>query len=289
MKPHFDLPTELFDNEADFSHPFFAQLKVKLAKEPLLLNGKPKEYLFPTLYANVRCAQGIFHCDYKAARKLLAELLDAEAVPPRMLGGRSIVAISCYEYRSVRGIRPYNELAIAMPLRLDGKAGFPVLGAFASGPDAGYCIAFMPVTSEENRLRGRHFWNLPKITRRIDYRETADSIRFESYAEDGATLDLSLEVPTRGKVKTLDVRSFLATKKDGRLRRSPTAFAGDFCVALHAESLFGSHRGREALMLGRGEASDVLRRLDVETRPLQTRYAASMNSYFDLPLEDDKE
>jgi len=289
MKPNFDIPTELLDNGSEFSDPFFASLELRRAKNPMLVDGRPKDYLFPTLYANVRCAQGIFHCSFEAARALLYEQLGAKAIPPRMLGGRSIVAISCYEYRSVRGVRPYNEIAVAVPVRLDGKSGTPVLGAFAGGPDAGYFIASMPVTSEENRLRGAHFWNLPKITRRIEYVESAKAIRFESYAEDGTTIDISLEVPTAGKPTHLDVKSFLATMKDGSLRRNPTAFAGDFAVNLHAGRLLGLAGGTTALVLGRGEASDILRRLKVETRPLQTRSTASMNSYFDLPLGEDEE
>jgi hypothetical protein len=87
----------------------------------------------------------------------------------------------------------------------------------------------------------------------------------------------------QGKPTTLSVQSFLATKKEGRIERNPTAFEGLFQVVVDAATLFGAKKGRAALTLGSGEASDLLRRLRVETRPLQTRYTASMNSYFDLP------
>jgi hypothetical protein len=285
MEPSTDIPDTLLDNDSSFVHPFFSGLELRPAPDPLVVRGKARNYLFPTLYADVRCAQGIFHCSWKAARDLLAESLGPHVLPPRMLGGRSIVAVSCYEYRSVRGVRPYNEVAIALPLRLDGKTGAPVLGAFAGGPSAGYYIASMPVTSEENRLRGHHYWNLPKITRRIDCLEEGGVVRFSSYAEDGMTADISLSVPAAGKMTHLSVKSFLATKKDGKPLRSPTAFDGDFAVNLRPGSLFGLASGGEALVLGSGEAAEVLRRLRAETRPLQTRYSASMNSWFDLPLE----
>lgn len=284
MKPSFDIPATLLDNGKDFNAPFFSGLRLRKAKAPLAIAGTTRDYLFPTLYADVRCAVAIFHCSLEASRALLKAELGQDAEPPRLLGGRSIVAISCYEYRKVRGVRPYNEIAIALPLRLDGRKGIPVLGAFAGGPESGYHIASMPVTSDENRQRGHHFWNLPKITRRIDLAEEDGTCRFESYAEDGSSLDLSLTVPTRGKSQAFSVRSFLATRVAGELRRNPTAFEGDFLVNLNAATLLSPREGRDrpALVLGLGEASDILRRLGVETVPLQTRYGASINSWFDL-------
>lgn len=284
MKPSYDIPPDLLDNGGDFTASLFSGLSLKKAASPLVVGGRPRDYLFPTLYADVRCAVGIFHCSLDASRAFLKAELGQDAEPPRLIGGRSIVAISCYEYRKVRGVRPYNEIAIALPLRLDGRTGIPVLGAFAGGPESGYHIASMPVTSDENRQRGHFFWNLPKITRRIDIAEEGGTCRFESYAEDGSTLDLSLSVPTSGKSQAFSVRSFLATRVAGELRRNPTAFEGDFLVKLNAATLLSSREGRDrpALVLGRGEASDILRRLEAETVPLQTRYASSMNSWFDL-------
>ncbi len=283
MQPILDVPRELLDNGSCFTDPFFADLKLRESARPLVVDGHEKDYLFPTLYGDVRCAVGIFHCSWKAARDMASEALGLGVAPPRMLGGRSIVAISCYEYRNVRGVRPYNEIAVALPVSLDGRSGTPVLGAFAAGPQSGYYIAAMPVSSEENRLRGRHFWNLPKVTRRIDIDETAaGTCIVRSYAEDGSP-DLELEVPTKGKLQHFDVRSFLASRKDGELLRSGTAFKGDFMVRVRAATILGLKVGAPALKLGSGEASRVLSELRVEPWPLQTRYAASMNSYFDLP------
>ncbi len=286
MEPTFDIPSALIDNGAEFVAPLFQGLSLSAARHPLAIDGKARDYLFPTLYADVRCAVGIFHCSFARAKDFLRERLGEDAQPPRMLGGRSIVAISCYEYRKVRGVRPYNEIAIAIPVRMDGKKGIPVLGAFSASPDSGYHIASMPVTSEENRLRGHHFWNLPKITRRIDILEGQGKCRFESFDEDGTTLDIALDVATSGKPRQFSVRSFLATKKDGVAQRNPTAFEGEFQVMVNVGTLWGARRGSPALGLGKGEASGLLRRIGAETVPLQTRYASSMNSWFDLPARD---
>jgi hypothetical protein len=88
----------------------------------------------------------------------------------------------------------------------------------------------------------------------------------------------------RGKTKLLSVRSFLAVNKGGQVLRCPTAFEGNFEMVVDASTLFGSSRKPEALTLGKGAVSDLLRRLGTELTPLQTRYAATMNSYFDLPF-----
>ena len=281
MEPTFDIPTETLANRQEFTARLFSGLELKAARNPLTIAGVRKDYLFPTLYADVRCAQGIFHCSFDAAKAVLREALGPDAMPPRMLGGRSIVAVSCYEYRRVLGLRPYNEIAIAIPLRLDGTSGPTLLGAFAGGPDSGYYIACMPVTSDENRMRGHYFWNLPKISRRIDVSEAGGLCRFDSYGE-GRELDISLSVPIVGKKKAMSVRSFLATRQDGKIARNPTAFEGDFAINLDAATILGAKRGAQALTLGKGEASEILRRIKAETRALQTRFASSMSSYFDL-------
>jgi hypothetical protein len=282
MEACFDIPDSLVDNGAEFASPLFADRALRPAKDPLVVDGKARGYLFPTLYADVRCAVAILHCRRDAVRALVQESLGPGAEPPRLLGGRTVIAISCYEYRRVRGVRPYNEIAVAVPVNLAGKPGLPVLGAFAAGPDSGYWIAAMPVTSEENRRRGHHFWNLPKTTRGIDIAEADGNCRFTSRDEDGGP-DISLEVPMRGKTRRLSVRSFLAVRKDGTVQRCPTAFEGNFEIGLDAATLLGVSRRPPALTLGRGAVSDLLRSLGTETTPLQTRYAASMDSYFDLP------
>jgi hypothetical protein len=284
MYPTSDIPPGLLDNAAAFGDAFFSGLVLRGAPTPLVVNGREKPYLFPTLYADVRCAVAIFHCSRAAAKAYASERLGTEVEPPIMLGGRAIVAVSCYEYRSVSGVRPYNEIAVAIPLRLGSRAGLPVLGAFAQAADSGYLIAAMPVTSEENRLRGEHFWNLPKRARRIDIEEDEESCAFLSYAADGSTLDMSLRVPKSGKPKRFDVRSAIFTRKDGKLLRSPTAFAGDFSVRLNAATLLSPRRSASpCLVLGSGEASEALRAIGAEEVPLQTRYARAMNSLFDLP------
>src|SRR3954451_14024187 len=106
MKANPDFGAELLDNSAQFNDPFFQRFRLRRAPRPLALTESiTKDYLFPTLYADVRCAIGIFHCDYAKAHALLPH---PAMKPVRMTMGRAIVAFSCYEYRNVLGVPPYN-------------------------------------------------------------------------------------------------------------------------------------------------------------------------------------
>src|SRR5262249_41250897 len=97
MKPTHEFAPELLDNTAVFRDPFFHRFRLRHAPRPLALSETVhKDYLFPTLYADVRCAIGIFHCDYQRAREILPH---PAMKPVRMTRGRSLVAFSCYEYR----------------------------------------------------------------------------------------------------------------------------------------------------------------------------------------------
>ena len=64
MEPTFDIPAETPDNRKEFTAPFFSGIKLKAARNPMTVAGVRKDYFFPTLYADVRCAQGIFHCSF---------------------------------------------------------------------------------------------------------------------------------------------------------------------------------------------------------------------------------
>lgn len=176
MKPTLEIPEGLLDNSASFRDPFFQRFRLRHAPRPLqLTDAITKDYLFPTLYADVTCAVGIFLCDYDRARALLPH---PKLRPVRMTLGRSLVVFSCYEYRSVLGVPPYNEIAMTIPVLLDPKVDVPVLPMVLNVFEAfGYYVFSMPVTSLENRIRGNEIWGLPKVTQEIDqYEEGGDCV-----------------------------------------------------------------------------------------------------------------
>ena len=123
-----------------------------------------KQYVFPTFYADVTCAIAIFLCDYSRA---LASMPHPSMQPVKMPGGRSVVLFSCYEYKSVLGIAPYNEIAMTIPIMVGGGWSPPILPLVVDFERKGYHVFSMPVTSPQNQLRGTRIWGLPKIVEAI--------------------------------------------------------------------------------------------------------------------------
>ncbi|MFL5349462.1 MAG: acetoacetate decarboxylase family protein [Hyalangium sp.] len=283
MKASQEVSAELLDNAARFRDAFFQRFSLRRAPRPLqLTDAISKDYLFPTLYADVRCTIGIFHCDYARAKALLPPPAMA---PVRMPRGRALVAFSCYEYRQVLGVAPYNEIAMTIPVMVGTRLNVPVLPmVFSSLPGFGYYVFGMPVTSRENQLRGNKIWGLPKVTQDIDIEERDGDCVTVAYGADGRAC-FELRVPMSGKPKQFDVSANLYSLLEGKLLRSRTSFQGTFRVTPHMKALArrGLRPDRTYLTLGEGPEAAALRNLDIEPHPFQFRYAPSMNSAFDLP------
>ena len=284
MQPNTHLDPELVDNLADFSDPFFKRFEVRAAQTPLKLEeGISKTYSFPTFYADVTCAIAIFLCDYQRARSMMPH---PSMQPVKMPGGRAVVLLSCYEYKNVMNIAPYNEIAMTIPIMVDGWAP-PVLPLVMDFAKKGYYVFSMPVTSLENQIRGTRIWGLPKIVEEIDIATEDD--RCTTVARDGnGDVYFELTVPTEWATKHFDETGHLYSLLDGHLLKSRTCFKGDFNVTTNASLLWkkGRPAATPALKLGASPRADALKKLEIEETAFQFRFASSMNSCFDLPLED---
>lgn len=288
MEPNTKIEPGLLANDAEFNDEFFQQFTFRNAKQPLKLTDSiSKDYQFPTLYGNVTCAIGIFLCDYKKAQALLPH---PKMKPVAMPKGRALVTLSCYEYKSVKGVAPYNEIAMTIPVMIDPNMNIPVLPVIMDSlfKKFGYYVFHMPVTSLENRIRGNDIWGLPKVV---------DTINIK--VEDGISKTLAIDefgndyfrlcVPTDGQPTDFDVRSNIYSKLGDQLLQSPTQFKAQFKVQKFINRLW-QKGGKDPgiLTLGKGPYGDMLRALDIEPQPFQFRYAAHMNACFDLPNEDFK-
>ena len=284
MKPNTRLEPGLVDNEHEFNDPFFGRFTLRPAPTPLeLAPGLAKTYSFPTFYADVSCAIAIFLCDY---RRALALMPHPSLRPVRMPRGRAVVLLSCYQYRKVLGLAPYNEIAMTIPV-MAGRPGPPLLPLVMDLEGKGYYVFSMPVTSLENQIRGTRIWGLPKLVEEIEI--TTGDGRCTTVARDAdGEAYLELTVPTTGRPKHFDENGILYTLREGELRRSRTCFAGDFQVRTDLGRLWrrGGASGQAVLKLGRSPRTDALRALAIEDVPFQLRYCPSLSSCFDLPLED---
>lgn len=286
MKPNTLIEPGLLANEAEFTDDFFQQFDLRHAKQPLKLTDTiSKDYQFPTLYGNVTCAIGIFLCDYKKAQAMLPH---PKMKPVAMPKGRALVTFSCYEYQSVRGVAPYNEIAMTIPVMIDPSINVPILPVIMDGlfKKFGYYVFHMPVTSLENRIRGRDIWGLPKVVDTINIK-VAQNISKTSAIDELGNEYFSLFVPTTGKASHFDVKSNIYSKLENQLLQSPTQFKAQFNVNKYMNRLW-QKGGKDPglLTLGKGPYGDLLRTLDIEPQPFQFRYAAHMNACFDLPNED---
>jgi hypothetical protein len=285
MKPNTHIDDSLVDNASSFTDPFFQRFTPRPASSPLVLReGLSKTYSFPTFYADVTCAIAIFLCDYGRAQKILPH---PSMKPVKMPGGRAVVLLSCYEYRNVMNIAPYNEIAMTIPIMVNAGYTPPLLPLVMDFKKKGYYVFSMPVTSLENQIRGNKIWGLPKIVEEIDISKEGDHCT--TVAKDpGGEVYFELSVPKAGSNKHFDETGFLYSMLDGQLLKSQTNFKGDFTLNTNAGLLWKKGRRAEApaLKLGTSQRADVLKSLQIEEVAFQFRYAESMNSCFDLALED---
>jgi hypothetical protein len=273
----------LLDNAATFTDPFFQRFHLRPAAAPLDLDGTiAKDYLFPTFYGDVTCAQAIFLCPWERAYSLMPHPL---MKPVRMPGGRALVVFSCYEYRKVLGVAPYNEIAMTIPLLLDPDVSVPLLPLLWPGyPGFGYYVFSMPVTSLENRIRGHKIWGLPKVVQDIDI-DTLNGDNVTVALDDEGRRYFELRVPRTGKPTRFQQDAWLFTRLGDTLKRSRTSFEGTFQVNKNMGLLLrpGTPPAHPTLVLTDSPAADVLRGLAIDPVPFQTRYAERMSSCFDLP------
>jgi hypothetical protein len=283
MEPNILIDETLIDNEDKFDDAFFQQFGLRHRETPLQLNDDiSKNYLFPTFYADTSCAIAIFHCDYQAAKAMMP---DPGIEPIKMLRGRSLVIFSCYEYRNVMNIAPYNEIAMTIPVMTDGGMNIPVLSMLLGDKlkKFGYYVFGMPVTSLENRIRGRKIWGLPKDVERIDITKNGQYSNIKT-ALDGETPYLELNIPMTGTQQAFDVKSNLYSVLENERLTSATRFKGTFNLTRNMGSLFSKSPGGDsaAIKLGTGAKADRLRALKIEGQAFQFRYSNSINACFDL-------
>lgn len=286
MKSTNTIPVNLLENQKEFTDEFFQQFDLRCADQPLQLNKDiHKDYLFPTFYGDATCSIGVFLCDYDKAQAMLPH---DKMKPVAMPKGRALVVFSCYEYKNVLGVNPYNEIAMTIPVMIDPKINVPVLPIIMERcfSKFGYYVFHMPVTSLENQIRGKKIWGLPKVVNEIDININSGIAKTIATDESGNDY-FSLSVPTEGKETLFNVQSNLYSQLDNQLKQSTTKFKATFTVNKAMSKLWQTTgHDPQVLTIGAGPYGDMLRQLDIDPCPFQFRYAKHMNACFDLPNDD---
>lgn len=283
MDTNLTITEQLLPNEDKFNNDFFKRFKLRHRDTPLQLNDSvAKNYRFPTFYADSSCSMAIFHCDYQAAKAMMP---DPSMEPVKMAKGRALVIFSCYEYRNVMNVAPYNEIAMTIPVMTDGGMNIPVLSMLLGDKQKkfGYYVFNMPVTSLENRIRGRKLWGLPKDTECIDIKQDGQFSTIKATIGNEEPY-FELKVPTTGSPQEFDVKSNLFSVLDNSRLTSMTQFKGQFNITKNMGTLFNKSSSTNVgtLTIGQGPKADQLRALKIEGQAFQFRYSHSMNACFDL-------
>lgn len=287
MKANTEIREDVLENEACFDDPFFQRFTLRPAPRPLQLTESiSRTYRFPTFYRDVTCAIGIFLCDYGRAADLVAASLGDRVKPVKMTRKRSLVAFSCYEYKQVMNVAPYNEVAMTVPVMVDPAVNIPLLPMIADKwlKKFGYYVFDMPVTSLENQIRGNDIWGLPKTTRAVDITEKEGHVTTVAYEESGEPY-FQLRVPTCGTPTEFDVTSNLYSRLGDTLFQSETNFKGTFMVNKFMGQLIQKDQtpDRNYLVIGDTPSAQALKDLHIDPHPFQFRFARKMTSCFDLP------
>ena len=278
MKILDDFDATLLRNDNKFEDAFFKRFNLTKHKIELT-DSIEKDYSFPTFYGDVTCSQAIFLCSYDEALKLMPH---EKIKPVRALKGRAVLAISCYEYKNVMGIPPYNEIAFTLAVQVD-KARNPALLPLMLNNYSGYYVFSMPVTSSENCIRGNTIWGLPKVTQEIDINVSGDEAVTVCREANGKEY-FRLRVPKSGKSTKMDETTYLYTKLNGKILKARTDFKGDFAISKNMGVLLKPDKAPDKpfLTLGNTPCGNALKKLKIDPTPLQLRYVEHMNSCFDF-------
>jgi len=266
----------LLENRDKFQDDFFKRFQLKKRKIRLTADFE-KEYEFPTFYGDVTCCQAIFLCSFDAAVSLMPH---PSVKPVRALKKHAVMAVSCYKYRNVLGIPPYNEIAFTIAVDVE-KEKSPVLLPLMRNSYSGYFVFSMPVTSRENCLRGNVIWGLPKVTQEIDIDATGSEVLVKAFEK--GTEYFRLRFPKKGKKTPMDETTWLFPKLNGVVHKAQTNFKGDFLIAKNLGVLLnpGKAPKESYLTIGDTPCGQVLKNLQLSPMPLQLRYVEHMTACFD--------
>ena len=266
----------LLKNNDKFQDPFFKRFELKKRKIRLK-PGMEKEYDFPALYGDVTCCQAIFLCSLSAARSLMPH---PAVKPVKALKKHAVLAVSCYEYKNVLGIPPYNEIAFTIAVDVEKKKS-PVLLPLMFNNYSGYFVFSMPVTSRENCLRGNVIWGLPKVTQEIDIDASGNELTVRAF--DKGKEYFKLRVPKKGKTTAMDETTWLYPKLNGVVHKAQTNFKGDFLITKNMGVLLNPAKipAEPFLTIGDTPCGQVLKDLRISPMPLQLRYVEHMTACFD--------
>ena len=222
----------------------------------------PATFDLPILYYRDDLFLGFFG----ASAAGISEILPSPSLKPILFRpGRALFGVAAFNYIET-SIGPYGEVALAIPVvRGDGTSPvLPILPALLESryPGFGLFVMHLPVTTRVAREAGRGVWGYPKFVADMHFSSSQEAIACEM--SEGGKAILILRVPKRGGLMRDSKPLVTYTVKGTDLVRTEVPGRGIFQASLRPA---GGH-----LALGDHPVAESIRALDVDERPLLTRY-----------------
>lgn len=272
----------LNENYQVFTDDFFTPYKSKQTNYKLELNESiSKTFKFPTLFKGTENGMAIFLCSYN---KLKKHLPHSSMNPVRMPGNRAVFAISCYKYTHIQEMQPYNEISFTVPVVFSGAWNIPFVTMATKGlyKNFGYYVFSMPVNSVENNIRGNKIWGLPKFVTQIEVK--SENGMFYTKVYDDKTPYVDIKFPIAGSKKNMHEKLAILSVKENQLLGANVTYRGEFLVNTSLGVAFRKEKKDNAVLrIGDTPRGNLLKGIELETVPFQTRYSNNVLSALHLP------
>lgn len=274
------LPSTLFG--ATSRHCSEPRTWVKAGPESVSLpNGEI--YNFPIEYNKWSAAGVLFPAPIEPLRSELPDQLSPIHISPRT----GLVAMASIDYRDVVGVEPYNEFAVMIPAR-ESEAGTRtgsevgdgllatvrlglggLMGADVLSSEIGSYIHYMPVTTEDAYELGVGGWEFPKEIADISIEDSTHTRRTRISIDGDHLITLQSRL-LRRESRYLSDSYQIYSERNGTLLRASVQFGGKIGVR--------PLDPRASYTLGEHPRADIIRRLEVGSRPVAQLYAGNIRS-----------
>lgn len=254
-----------------FDTPFF---RAHTARKPIEITnhlGERRVYTFPTFFAKSRTSLVLTTARTDRATELLGDT--GPLRPVRMGRGRCLAVLACFRYGELSdGMKGYHEMALGIAV---SRSRIPILPALLRRrmESFGFWLLDLPVSSEENRVRGVEIWGYPKTMKTFRDEDGPAGRTFEMKTQEGE-LCLRVVVPRAGTVTRAAEINRSYSRKDGRVLRTVTHSEGE-C----RESKGGSIE----LAFGTVAPYDRFAGLELSTKPIVVRDFDSLSNVLYWP------
>lgn len=189
----------------------------------------------PILYRRTRNLNAFFMVPTEQVNRALVQKGAGALSPGCQIGGRSLVALACYDYQDT-SIGPYREIGLAVPVLPPGVR--PTLRHWlqtltdvdSPSRQLGFHVLHLPVDTEAACAAGREIWGLPKFVTPIAYDDTPGQVRIvlhdprHPYRADLAILRLEGRLGTG--LPGPSVSPLLYSHHEGQWLRTPVRVRG---------------------------------------------------------------